>query len=242
MTCNMSLESSQRGLQLYFRPHLNLRSAREVMGSQVAGVPTLAILGLPFGSPKTKNHLDVGHVGSHIVYYKGEGGGFPQVRAVVSLVSLSCPWLVLTPKVLQLCTNHLMLVLCRSMWVVEACQFFLVRSRSSSMPLYPSKVLRAKERAPIFCSFAIFCLGFTFEFLKELGARQLWMHQVKRGWTRMKICKGSMGEFVMCGTTTIGYKLVCLTSIKFTHITSLGTLQWIPSCWIWKRASSTSSL
>jgi hypothetical protein len=32
---------------------------------------------------------------SHKVYYKGEGGGFPQVQAVVSLVSLNlfvaCP-------------------------------------------------------------------------------------------------------------------------------------------------------
>jgi len=32
-------------------------------------------------------------------YYMGEGGGFPQVRAVVSQVSLGCPWLVPTPKV-----------------------------------------------------------------------------------------------------------------------------------------------
>ncbi len=27
----------------------------------------------------------------HKIYYKGEGGGFPQVRAVVSLVSPSLP-------------------------------------------------------------------------------------------------------------------------------------------------------
>ncbi len=43
----------------------------------------------------------------HIVYYKGEGGGFPQVRAVVSFVS---PWLpVARPctKVFQLRTNQL---------------------------------------------------------------------------------------------------------------------------------------
>jgi hypothetical protein len=75
----------------------------------------------------------------HGIYYKGEGGGFPQVRAMVSLVNLSCPWLVLTPKVLQLCTNHLVLVLCRFVWVVEACQFFLVPSQSSNTPLYPPK-------------------------------------------------------------------------------------------------------
>ncbi len=33
---------------------------------------------------------------------RGEGGGFPQVRAVVSLVCPCCPWLVLAPRVLQL--------------------------------------------------------------------------------------------------------------------------------------------
>jgi hypothetical protein len=50
-------------------------------------VPTLAISGLQLGSVKTKSHLDVGLVERHIVYYKGEGGGFPQVRSVVSLVN-----------------------------------------------------------------------------------------------------------------------------------------------------------
>jgi len=57
------------------------------------------------GVPGEKSHLDVGPVERCRVYYKGEGGGFPQVRVVVSLVCPCCPWLVLTPKVLQLCTN-----------------------------------------------------------------------------------------------------------------------------------------
>jgi hypothetical protein len=60
----------------------------KLWGPKVAGVPTLAISGLPLGSPGTKCHLDVGLMGTHRVYYKGEGGGFPQVRAVVGLVSL----------------------------------------------------------------------------------------------------------------------------------------------------------
>jgi len=49
----------------------------------------MGILGLPLGSPGTKWHLGAGPVARHRVYYKGEGGGFPQVQAVVSLVSLS---------------------------------------------------------------------------------------------------------------------------------------------------------
>jgi len=62
---------------------------------------------------REKNHLDVGPVERCRVYYKGEGGVFPQVWAVVNLVCPCCPWLVLAPKVLQLCTNHLVWVMCR---------------------------------------------------------------------------------------------------------------------------------
>jgi hypothetical protein len=61
------------------------------MGPKVARDPTLAISKLPLGSPGTKNHLDVGLVERHKVDYKGEGGGFPQVQAVVSFVNPSLP-------------------------------------------------------------------------------------------------------------------------------------------------------
>jgi hypothetical protein len=57
---------------------------------KVAGVPIVGILRLPLESPETKSHLVVAPVEKHKVYYKGEGGGFPQVRVVVSLVCLSC--------------------------------------------------------------------------------------------------------------------------------------------------------
>jgi hypothetical protein len=46
-----------------------------------------------FGTPpwesREKNHLDVPSAWSCREYYKGEGGGFPRVRAVVCHVSLS---------------------------------------------------------------------------------------------------------------------------------------------------------
>jgi hypothetical protein len=58
---------------------------------KVMEVLILGILGFPFGSPGTKNHLNVGLVERHVIYYKGEGGGFPQVGAVVSLVNPSLP-------------------------------------------------------------------------------------------------------------------------------------------------------
>ncbi len=53
-----------------------------------------------FGSHGTKSHLDMALVERCRIYYKGEGANFPQVRVVVSLMCLSCLWLVLTSKVL----------------------------------------------------------------------------------------------------------------------------------------------
>jgi hypothetical protein len=72
--------------------------------------------GVP-GVPGEKSHLDVGSMERCRVYYKGEGGGFPQVRAVVSLVCPCCPWFVPAPKVLQLCTNHFVWLVCMPVWV-----------------------------------------------------------------------------------------------------------------------------
>jgi hypothetical protein len=146
-TCNIPLESSWRGLQLCFGPHCDQKFAQEIMRPQSRG------------SPGTKSHLDVALVERRRIYYKGEGGGFLQVWAMVSLVCPSCPWLVLAPNVLQLCTNHFVWALCKSVWVIEACHFVLVPSRSSSTPLYPSIVLRVRERASTPCPSTIFQFG-----------------------------------------------------------------------------------
>jgi hypothetical protein len=61
------------------------------MRLKVVRVQGVGISGLPLGSLETKSHLDVAPVESYRVYYIGEGGGFLQVRAVVSLVSPKSP-------------------------------------------------------------------------------------------------------------------------------------------------------
>jgi hypothetical protein len=91
VACNIPLESSWWRLQLCFRLYFNQRSTHKIMGPKVVGVPTLGISGLPFGSLRTKCHLDVCLVERHKIYYKGEGGDFSQVHAMVSLVSQSLP-------------------------------------------------------------------------------------------------------------------------------------------------------
>jgi len=58
-------------------------------------VQTVVVSGLLLRNPKTKSHPDVGAAGRHRDYYMREGGGFPRVQAMVSLVSLellvACP-------------------------------------------------------------------------------------------------------------------------------------------------------
>ncbi len=100
VACDILLENFRQRLQLCFRPHLNRRSAHKVMAPQSHGSPNLR----NFRSPGTKNHLDVGLVGSHKIYQKGEGGGFPQVWAVVDLVGSNLP--VARPNTKSVSTMH----------------------------------------------------------------------------------------------------------------------------------------
>ncbi len=89
VACHKPLESSWQGLQLCFKPHLSKGLQKKLWASKVIGVPSLEISRLPPESPGTKCHLDASPVASHRVYYKGEGGGFPQVQAVCE------PWIVI---------------------------------------------------------------------------------------------------------------------------------------------------
>jgi hypothetical protein len=69
------------------------------MCSQSDGTPTGTISGLQLGSPGKKSHLDVALAESCREYYKGEGGGFPRVQAVVGLVCQSARALSQHPRV-----------------------------------------------------------------------------------------------------------------------------------------------
>ncbi len=87
MACNTSLESSQQGLQLRFRPHPDRRSAQEVIVPQSRGISNLGDFKTPtLGVPGQKNHLDEGTVERCRVYYMGEGGGFRRVQVMVCVI------------------------------------------------------------------------------------------------------------------------------------------------------------
>ncbi len=91
VACHILLESSWRGLQLCFKLHLDRRSKKKLWASKFVGVLILGISGLQLGSPGRKWHLGVGPLAKNRGYYKGEGGGFSQVWAVVSFVSSCLP-------------------------------------------------------------------------------------------------------------------------------------------------------
>jgi len=55
VACDIPLENSQQGLQLFFRPHLHQRFSRKVMGLQSHGSPNLGNFETPtLGVPKQK--------------------------------------------------------------------------------------------------------------------------------------------------------------------------------------------
>jgi hypothetical protein len=89
--CNTPLESSQGELQLCFKPHPNRRSEQRVMVTQSPRSPNWDSFGTPPWVSRDKSHSDVGAAERRIVYYMGEGGDFPRVRAVVCQVSPELP-------------------------------------------------------------------------------------------------------------------------------------------------------
>jgi len=76
----------------------------KLWASKVAGVPLSEISRLQLGSPGTKWHFGVGPMARHIEYYKGEGGGFPQVWVVVNFVNPCLP--VACPCTKNVLTTH----------------------------------------------------------------------------------------------------------------------------------------
>jgi hypothetical protein len=77
------------------------------MSSQSPGTPTGTVLGLQLGSLGKMCHSDVAPAGSCKEYYMGEGGGFPRVQVVVSLVCQSARGLSQHPRVSRMRTNPL---------------------------------------------------------------------------------------------------------------------------------------
>jgi hypothetical protein len=107
------------------------------------------------------------------IYYKGEGGGFPQVRVVVNLMNLNLSMVCPNTKNAQ--TMHLptccLVCVGPSEWL-KCLSIFLVPSRSSNMPLTPLRPPSTESQGvcPNFLFFWCFHLKLTFEIIEEVGS------------------------------------------------------------------------
>jgi hypothetical protein len=116
--CNIALERSRRGLQLWFRPHCDQTLQSGVMSAQSCGTPFETISGLQLGSPGKKEPFACSPRGAlQRILYGGRWWHRPSPGRGESCVS-KCPWLVLTPKGVPECELTLL-------WLVLGCRFKL---------------------------------------------------------------------------------------------------------------------
>jgi len=97
--CDTELESSRQELQLWFKARPNPSSRRRAMTVQSPEIPTRDSFGTPTWESREKKPFGCSLTESYRVYYIGEGGGFPRVQAVVSLVCKSARGLSQHPRV-----------------------------------------------------------------------------------------------------------------------------------------------
>jgi hypothetical protein len=86
---------------------ISIKGLHTKLWAQSCGSPNFGNFETPTWDLGTKWHLGAAPIAKHKVYYKAEGGGFPQVRAMVSLVSLCLLMVRSCTKVFQLHTNQL---------------------------------------------------------------------------------------------------------------------------------------
>ncbi len=176
------LKRCWQGLQLCLRRHLNHRFAHKVMGLQSCRSLNFGNFGN--GSPGTTWHLGVGLVAKHIVYYNGEGDGFPQVRAVVRLLNMCLP---MHQKCFSYAVTNLLFGLCKAVWIIK-----LIVNHHSPHPRalthpYPQNVVGQGAR-PTLSPFVVFIFEFLVGSIKELRGASTTMHFLGRLFYLVCVC------------------------------------------------------
>jgi hypothetical protein len=121
--CRWSATHHWKALKGTYRFASNLISieglSKQLWTRKVPGVQTGTISGLLLGSPGTKNHSNVGATERRRKNYMGEGGGFPRVWVVVSLVSPELPIACSSTKGAPKCELTNLLVGLMQVWVSD---------------------------------------------------------------------------------------------------------------------------
>jgi hypothetical protein len=104
-----------------------------------------------------------------------------------------CPWLILAPKCSDYALTNLLFSLWRSVLVSVYLSFFLVSSRSCSMPFYPQSATSQGACPTLYIS-TIFTLDSHLSLSKSLGACHERWKQNKCNWRdlmKQSICNGN---------------------------------------------------
>jgi hypothetical protein len=128
------------------------------------------ILRLPFKSPEIEWQLGASPMAKHIIYYKGEGGGYPlNPGCVESCESVFACGLSMHQKCSNYALTNLLFGLCKFMWIIEL--LVILPNPHPGAPAHPStfKVLRARERAPTPYPSIVFTFILVVESTKEFG-------------------------------------------------------------------------
>jgi hypothetical protein len=115
VACNILLERSWRGIQLCLKPHLERRFVKQVMGLQSCGSPNFENFRIPNLGVSGQNNIWVlvPWLGTNNTI-RGKVVASPKFGPCWILWIHVCPWLVYAPKVLQLCSNQLVVWVCAS--------------------------------------------------------------------------------------------------------------------------------
>ncbi len=99
VACDILLESSTKATTL-FQTSSQSKVCLQSYGPQNRESRNFGNFETPTWESREKRSFGYGPHGEVQNILWGEGGDFPQVRAMVSLVSPNCPWFILAPKVL----------------------------------------------------------------------------------------------------------------------------------------------
>jgi hypothetical protein len=173
VACNIPLQISQQGLQLFFRCHFNRRYAHKGMGPQSRKSPNFGNFSTPIWEGVLRqNAIWMWALWRGTKYIiKGKMMASPKSGSWWVLWVRICLWLNLALIMFQLCTNQLVVWFCAGL-----CEWLISFHSSYShlgAPAHPStpKVLRARERAPTLCCFVVFTSNSLLNVSRSLGAR-----------------------------------------------------------------------
>ncbi len=116
VACHISLESYWK-IHNFFSDLTSIGGLhKKLWASKVSKVPFWELYDSQLENLGTKWHLDAGPMVKHKKHYKVEGDGFPQIHAMMSLVSLC---MLVHQKCYNYALTNSLFGLCRFMWIID---------------------------------------------------------------------------------------------------------------------------